>query len=130
MHKEIILLQQSSQNNPNIGWEELFKQFFILVIKSPVALATLVLSAGLGYGISFVIFDYRRSDVRKSHYLLHPVVGLGYSAIIFTILNSDLLSKNMNYSDMAGRMPLTLLISFIIAFVIIIIVSIIREIKN
>ena len=124
------MLQQPNQTKFDIGWEELLKQFFILVMKSPVALVTLVLSAGLGYGISFVIFDYRRSDINKSHYLLHPVVGLGYASIVFTIVNTDILSRNLNYSDIVGRMPLTLLISFIFAFFIIIIVSIWREIKS
>ena len=100
------------------------------MIKSPVALITLVLSTGLGYGISFVIFDYRRSEVSKSHYLLHPIVGLGYASMIFTLVNMDILSRKLNYSEIAGRMPLTLLIGFVVAFLIIVFVSILREVKK
>jgi hypothetical protein len=102
------------------GWDEavdgVLKEFIPLVVKSPVALATLVLSTFFGYGISFIIFDYRSSSVGKSHYLFHLALGLGYAATIFAVVNFDLLSHNLTVDQISARMPLTLLVSFIIAF--------------
>jgi hypothetical protein len=43
------------------GWDGtvdgVLKEFIPLVAKSPVAIATLVLSTFFGYGISFIIFE-------------------------------------------------------------------------
>ena len=106
------------------GWDEtvdgVLKEFIPLVAKSPVAIATLVLSTCCGYGISFIIFDYRSSSVGKTHYLFHLVLGLGYAATIFAVVNFDLLSHDLTVEQISSRMPLTLLISFIIAFVLMI----------
>ncbi len=102
------------------GWnettDEVLKEFIIIVAKSPVAMVTIVLSTFFGYGISFVLFDYRRAEVGKSHYLFHVALGLGYAATIFSIVNHDLLSYNLTIDQISERMPLTLLISFIISF--------------
>lgn len=96
--------------------EAVFKEFIPLVAKSPVALATLVLSTFFGYGISFIIFDYRGSAVGKSHYVFHMALGLGYAATIFALVNYDLLSHDLTVEQISERMPLTLLVSFIIGF--------------
>lgn len=111
----------------DLGWKDVFKEFCSLVIKSPVALVSLVISFFFGYGIAFVIFDYRRSDVRKSHYIYHIIIGLGYTACVFSLVNRDLISPEICYADISGRAPLTLLIGFIISFIVIISVSLYRE---
>jgi len=43
-------------------------------------------------------------------------LGLGYAATIFALVNYDLLSHSLTVEQISARMPLTLLISFIIAF--------------
>lgn len=102
------------------GWDEtvdeLLKEFIPMITKSPVALATLVLSTFFGYGISFIVFDYRRSAVEKSHYLFHVALGLGYSATIFSLVNYDVLTHSLTLEQISNRMPFTLLISFMVAF--------------
>ncbi|MFY9744141.1 MAG: hypothetical protein WA252_05830 [Candidatus Sulfotelmatobacter sp.] len=106
---------------------EFLKEFARIVIASPVALVTLVLSAFLGYGISFILFDYRRLQVRKSHYMFHVVFGLGYTAVIFLIVNYDLLSRTLTASQIMGRMPLTLLVSFAVGFTVMLAGAIVKD---
>jgi len=84
----------------------------------------------LGYGISFVIFDYRNNSVKKSHYLFHLIIGLGYSALIFIIVNSRLLGREMSEEEFSKAMPITLLISFAVAFLAIVSISIFKELKK
>lgn len=115
---------------PNIGWEEIGKKFIALVLKSPIAIVTLVLSFFLGYGISFVIFDYRNNSVKSSHYLYHLIIGLGYSAFIFLIVNFKIISREMTEEEFSKAMPVTLLVSFAVAFIAIVTISIIKELKR
>lgn len=114
---------------PDLGWDQLFKEFIALVVKTPLALVSLVFSFLLGYGISFVLFDYRRSTVSKSHYFYHLVIGIGYATSIFLLVNRDLISADITADKIAGRMPLTLIVSLSVGFVIILCGSIYREIK-
>lgn len=100
--------------------DEILKEFIPMITKSPVALATLVLSTFIGYSLSFIVFDYRKSVVKKSHYIFHASLGLGYSATIFSLVNYDVLSHDLTIEQISNRMPLTLLISFILAFFLII----------
>lgn len=97
-------------------WQQIIQHFVALVIQSPPAVVTVVLSSCLGYGISFVLFDYRRNPVKKSHYLFHPIFGMAYAALIFFIINWDLVSQALTVDQIAGRMPFTLLVSFCVAF--------------
>jgi len=113
-----------------IGWEEIGKKFVALLLKSPIAIVTMVMSFFLGYGISFVIFDYRNNSVKKSHYLFHLIIGLGYSALIFIIVNSRLLGREMSEEEFSKAMPITLLISFAVAFLAIVSISIFKELKK
>ena len=99
--------------------EEILGQFVSIVTKSTPATIGLVLSSGFGYGISFVLLDYRRTMVRRTHFLLHVVLGVGYSATIFAIVNFDLLSHNLTIEQITARMPITLVVSFIVAFILI-----------
>lgn len=107
--------------------KEIVKEFVALVLKSPPAVVTLVLSTFFGYGISFVLFDYRRTEVKKSHYLFHVAIGLGYAAVVFSVVNYDLLSHNLTMEHMTNRMPLTLLVSFVVAFLIMLAGGVWRE---
>jgi len=106
---------------------EVAKAFTSIVIASPVAVVTMVLSAFLGYGISFVLFDYRRLQVKKTHYLFHVAFGLGYTAVIFLVVNHDILSHTLTARQMMDRMPLTLLVSFAVGFTVMLIGSVMRE---
>lgn len=103
-----------------IDYAEIVSAFVAIVLKSPVAIITIVLSWFLGYGISFVLFDYRKQQAEKSHFYFHCVIGLGYSALIFVLVNWDIISTNITMEDISKRIPLTLLISFSIGFVLII----------
>ena len=106
---------------------QIINEFIRLAIGSPVAVVTLVLSWFCGYGISFIVFDYRRSTVRKSHYWFHAGFGLGYTAIVFIAVNWDLLSRSLTADQIAQRIPLTLLVSFAVGFLIMLLGSICRE---
>lgn len=110
-------LQVGATQGPSPSFNDIPKEFIKIVIASPVAIVTLVLSAFFGYGISFIVFDYRKSKVKKSHYLFHVTIGLGYAAVIFSIVNFDILSRRLTMDQMSQRMPLTLLISFAVSFV-------------
>lgn len=112
------------------GWDQVLKTFGDVVVKSPVATVALVLSTFFGYGISFVLFDYRRSQVLKSHYPFHVTFGLGFTAVVFSAVNYDLLSRNLTVDQITQRVPLTLLVGFAVTFVVIIAVAIFRELST
>ncbi|MCI0565112.1 MAG: hypothetical protein MN733_42135 [Nitrososphaera sp.] len=107
--------------------DQLVKEFVALVIKSPVAVVTIALSTLFGYGISFILFDYRRSPATKAHTMFHVAIGLGYAALIFCVVNFDLMSRTMTIAQMTDRMPLTLLVGFLFAFFVMIVGGIWRE---
>jgi hypothetical protein len=112
------------EQNPT---SEVLKEFAKIVIASPVAVVTIVLSAFLGYGISFVLFDYRRLQVRKSHYMFHVAFGLGYTAVIFLAVNYDLVSHSLTANQIMERIPLTLLVSFAVGFTVMLVGSVMRD---
>lgn len=97
---------------------DVIKHFVSIVVTSPVGVVTLVLSSFFGYGISFVLFDYRRSMVKRSHYPFHIAFGLGYAALMFAAVNFDLLSHQLTVDQIAQRTPLTLLVSFATSFLV------------
>lgn len=99
--------------------DEILDQFVSIVTESTPATVGIVLSSFFGYGISFVLLDYRRATVRPTHFLLHVVLGIGYSATIFAIVNLDLLTHNLTIEQITTRMPITLVVSFIVAFILI-----------
>jgi hypothetical protein len=106
---------------------ELVKGFTSLVLQSPPAVVTLVVSTFFGYGISFILFDYWRAQVNKSHYLFHVAIGLGYAAVVFCMVNFDLLARDLTVEQITNRIPLTFLVSFVLAFVIMMVGGIWRE---
>jgi uncharacterized membrane protein len=108
-------------------WGEILQHFVGLVIKSPIAIVTIVLSWFLGFGISFILFDYRRYPVRGSHYYFHSALGLGYAALIFVIVNWDLVSSNLTLEQVAQRVPLTLLVGFSVGFLLMVAGAIWRQ---
>lgn len=110
--------------------EDIGKNFVDLVIKDPVATVTLVLSFFVGYAFSFILFDYRNKKSKKSHFLFHLFIGLGYTALIFLIVNWKLVNCDITTSQLSKSMPYTFLIGLSVAFVIVVILSIIREIKK
>lgn len=107
---------------------QIITEFIRLALGSPVAIVTLVLSWFSGYGISFVLFDYRRSNPRKSHYWFHAAIGLGYTAVVFITVNLDILTRSLTVDQIARRIPLTLLVSVAAGFVIMLSGAIWREI--
>jgi hypothetical protein len=106
---------------------EVLKGFTSLVVQSPPALVTLVVSTFFGYGISFILFDYRRAEIHKSHYMFHVAIGLGYAALMFCAVNFDLLARTLTIEQITNRIPLTLLLSLGLAFVIMVVGAIWRE---
>lgn len=108
-------------------WDTIGKEFVSLVVKSPVALVTLVLVTFCGYGISFVLFDYRRTDVHRSHRFFHVFVGLGYTALVFVVANIDLISRDLTIDQITARVPFTLLVGFVVAFILILGIALWRE---
>ena len=107
--------------------KEVGTSFISLVVKSPPALIAIVVSAFFGYGIAFVLFDYRKAPASKSHYAFHCVFGLGYAAVVFCLVNFDLLSRKLTLDQITERIPLTLLVSFVVAFAIMLIGALWRE---
>ncbi|HEY1602098.1 MAG TPA: hypothetical protein VGG64_21025 [Pirellulales bacterium] len=105
------------------------KAFVLLVIQSPPALVTLGVSTFFGYGISFILFDYRRSQIQKSHYMFHVSIGLGYAAAMFCLVNFDLVTRTLTVEQITTRIPLTLLLSLGLAFVIMLVGAIWRELS-
>lgn len=112
------------------SWGEILKQFAVLVIQSPLAVAAFGLSFFMGYGISFVLFDYRlKESLKKTHYLFHVSVGLGYTALVFCVFNYRAIVIPMSPEEIAERVPATLLLSLALGFIIIIVVAIWREVR-
>lgn len=120
-----------AQNDvPNLDWGKVADSFLELLMKSPTAIVTLVLAFFLGYGISFLLFDYRNTTAKKSHYLFHLLIGLGYTATIFAAVNWDIITRELKVEHFEKRMPLTILVSFVVAFVLMMGISIYKEIKK
>ncbi len=116
---------------PVDSWGDILKQFTVLVIQSPLAVAAFALSFFMGYGISFVLFDYRlKESLKKTHYLFHVSVGLGYTALVFCVFNSRAIVIPMSPEQIAERVPATLLFSLALGFIIIILVAIWREVRS
>ena len=84
----------------------------------------------MGYGISFVLFDYRKSSVKKSHYFLHVFLGTGYAALIFIGVNWDVISRDITADAITDRIPITLIVSLALGFVIIFVWSIVKEVRS
>jgi hypothetical protein len=110
-----------------VNWEEILKAFAGLIIKSPIALVTIGVSTCFGYGIAFVLFDYRRVEVKKSHRSFHVAIGLGYAAVVFCVVNFDILAKNITAEQITSRTPLTLIVSGVTSFFIMIAGALWRE---
>lgn len=108
----------------NIDWAA----FMALIVESPPALLTLGLVTFIGYGISFVLFDYRSSKPHASHKVMHIVFGLGYAAVMFCLVNFDLLRRAITADEIISRLPVTLLASFTAFFVMILPIIILKEI--
>lgn len=106
------------------------KSFWLLLVKSPAALFVVGCSWICGYGISFMLFDYRKTDVKKSHGYLHVSVGTGYSAFVFLLVNFDLLSRAITVDQLVSRLPFTFLISFSLLFLVIVGVGVMRELRS
>jgi hypothetical protein len=123
-------IMADAQVIPDIGWENIIKEFFALIIKTPVALFALVASFLMGYGISFVLFDYRSSSVNKSHYILHIFLGVGYAALIFLGLNWDIVNRDITPEIITSRIPITLIVSLAFGFLVIFVWSIIKEVRS
>ena len=104
----------------SLSWNGLVKdvvsKFTKIVTDSPTATVGLVLSTFLGYGISYAWFEYRKPKEDKLPLILHIVLGLGYAAVVFTAINFDLLKRSLNVDEISQRMPITLLVSFLVAF--------------
>jgi hypothetical protein len=54
-------------------------------------------------------------------------MGLGYSALMFAIVNSDLLSRALTADQIIQRIPLTFLVSFGVGFLIMILGAMFRQ---
>jgi len=84
------------------------------------------LSIFCGYGILFIVFDYRKSNKSIFH-AIHVSFGIGYIALIFCIVNPSLINPTITINQISERIPFTLLISFLITFILIFLGSIWRQ---
>ncbi|NMH26479.1 hypothetical protein [Flavobacterium silvaticum] len=118
--------------NPTLPVQtDFLEKFGEIAVQSPTAIVTSVLSTLLGYGISFLIFDYRKpAGKKKASVYFHAVIGLTYTAFIFIVSNFSIMKRDMTAEDINKAMPFTLMISFAVAFLIIVSVSIYKEIKK
>lgn len=99
-----------------------------LILKSPVALFAGVATLLLGYGISFVLFDYRTNSKGYSH-IIHIFLGVGYACIMFALTSWNVLfgKKPPTLDDLAIYCPRTIVISFATLVIAIIAVTIVRD---
>lgn len=106
-----------------------WKDIWPLIIKSPIALFSLLMTFLMGYGISFLLFDYRRNPKGLPH-LLHIAIGTGYACLIFVFSNWALcFSKDvpLTLEDIARYSPGTMMLSFAILVIVMILVILFRE---
>lgn len=109
-----------------------FKDIWPMLLKSPILLVSFVLSYLMGYGISYLLLDYRKEYKSLPSYL-HYFSGIGYVLLVFLILNfkTILNSKdNFNGELIIQQSLFTVIISFPILFIVYIAVVIFRERKK
>lgn len=102
-----------------------------ILLSSKMTLATFLLSSFMGYGISFILFDYRIKTFNYwTHIPFHCIIGLGYTALIFVITNFDIFKRTLSLSEIIDRMPFTLVVSLAVGFVILLVGGIVREFRK
>ena len=109
--------------------EKIWRDVWPMILKSPIALFALITILFMGYGISFLLFDYRTNPRGISHYL-HITIGFGYTCLIFVATSWPIVfspSKHLNLSDLATYCPRTIVVSFAILFIVMVSVMIFRE---
>jgi len=103
-----MLLSMGAVNKTHCPWLNISmpndptKSFWLMAAKYPVAVACIGLSSFMGYGISFILFDYRMKEVKKSHYGFHLAIGIGYTAAIFFMVNFDVVSKTITAQQLSS----------------------------
>jgi len=109
--------------------DRIFREILPLLAKSPIGLFSIFVTFLIGYGVSFLLLDYRRNPEGYSNWL-HLSLGGGYTALVFLIVNWSLVfhpSIPLTLDDLAQRAPQTMVISFAILFVAFCAVTLIRD---
>ena len=116
-------LTMQTERFPERIWEEALP----LILKSPIALFSLFVTFLRGYGISYLLFDFRRESALEISNWLHLSVGGGYAALIFLIVNWRIVYNCPTLDDLAKYAPQTMVVGFAFLFILFCIVTIIRE---
>lgn len=109
-----------------------FKDVWPILLKSPILLVSFLMSFLMGYGISYLLLDYRK-EYRNIPNYLHYFTGIGYVLLIFVILNfKAIFNSRDNFSGelIIQQSLFTVVISFPILFIVFITVVILRERKK
>jgi len=109
-----------------------WKDIWPLLLKSPLLMFLLFMTYIMGFGISYFIFSYRKPN-HKLPYFLHLFFGLGYTMLMFCIMNFNLIiekNRDLSLEHLLDNSIFTILISFPVIFIVSIIVVIIRERKK
>ena len=100
-----------------------------LISDSPQLLICVVILFLLGYGISFLVFSYRRNTTANVSNNFHLIMGLAYVALVFTLRNWRLVlqSNQVNLDHIIRELPQTFVISLALFFIVAVPVTIYRE---
>jgi len=116
----------------NGGETRFWSEIWPMIVKCPIAVFGLVMTLLMGYGISFMVFDYRTNPKGISH-ILHIALGTGYACCIFVITGWNLIfsdEKNLTLEDIAAHCPKVMILSFAILVLVMIVVTVVRERKK
>jgi hypothetical protein len=108
-----------------------WKDVWPLILKSPLMLFLFAMTYVMGYGISYLIFSYRKED-HKVPFFIHLFFGLGYSLLMFCVVNIKLIIKmnsSITLQALSDNSVFTVIISFAVIFVVTLIVVYLRERK-
>lgn len=113
-------------------FQQLWEASQQLISDSPQLLICVVILFFLGYGISFLLFSYRRNTPVNVSNNFHLIMGLAYVALVFTLRNWRLLfqSNQVNLDHIVRELPQTFVISLALFFIVAVPVTIYRESRN
>ena len=109
------------------GFGDLWKQVVPLILKSPQVLTSVCMTWVMGYGMSFLLFEYR-TNPRKVSTWLHLSLGGAYAAFVFLVINWHLVFREVfNFDHLTQKAPQTIVVSGAILFILFIVITLCRE---
>lgn len=109
--------------------EKFWRDLWPMILKSPIALFALISTFLMGYGISFLLFDYRTNPKGLPH-VFHIFIGCAYTCLIFMATSWSMIfspTKPPDLPDLAIYFPRTMVVSFAVLFIVMVCVIICRE---